>query len=44
MRNHWTAERNEELKRHEATGLSASKSANVASRQRSAGIGRSNMG
>jgi hypothetical protein len=42
MRNHWTAERDEELKRHEVAGLSANKIAALLHTTRSAVIGRSN--
>jgi hypothetical protein len=41
-RNYWTAERDEELKRHEAAGLSASQIAVLLDTTRSAVIGRSN--
>jgi hypothetical protein len=42
MRNYWTPERDEELKRHEAAGLSASQIAVLLHTTRSAVIGRSN--
>jgi hypothetical protein len=42
MRNHRTTARDEELKRHEAAGLSASKIAVLLHTTRSAVIGRSN--
>jgi len=41
-RTYWTPERDEELKRHEAAGLSASKIATLLHTTRSAVIGRSN--
>jgi hypothetical protein len=42
MRNYWTPERDEELKRHEAAGLSAGEIAALLHTTRSAVIGRSN--
>jgi hypothetical protein len=42
MRNYWTPERDEELKRHEAAGLSTSQIAALLQTTRSAVIGRSN--